>query len=71
MSGNSTSIMDSTHCFNKAVQSYRNESAKWSEEVLTSLTDKISVESILHRLSANTHFPEEFQIKFNIFLFIY
>jgi hypothetical protein len=70
MSGESTSIIDSTFCSNKTILCLGNNDVDHiSEGVLNSLEgqDKINLDPILYRSSEETSFLLDFQVISNIF----
>jgi hypothetical protein len=70
MSGKSTSVTDSTHCITKAILCLGiNDVNCISEEVFDGQINT-SIDTILYRPSVKIHFPTEFQVIPNTFLFI-
>jgi hypothetical protein len=73
MSGESASIIYSTHCINKTILCPINFIINHiSEEVLNTFArqTKICVDPVLHRPSEKIHFPVELQVISNIYLFV-
>jgi hypothetical protein len=68
MSGKSTSVIDPTHCINKALLCLGSNVNHSSEKVLNSLEGqiKINIDPILYRPSAKIHFPRMLQIMSNV-----
>lgn len=68
-SGKRSSVIDSTYCINKAFLCSGNNDIGHIREVLYSQI-KISIDSIPYRPSPKIHWPLEFQVMSDIFLFI-